>query len=148
MKRLYLGLTLLMMAFLSSFDALDGLHRLLARIGVQRWMTELVLAAVAVAAFVQATSLHRRLLYPRRGLRLLLAGIVLHAGAAGVATGALAGAVASLPLDTDSTRAVLSHGVGVLSPLPLFVLGEVLLLVGAFRALTNLVPPDEFAQDF
>ena len=56
MKRLFLGLTLLLMAFLASFDALDGMHRLLARVGIQRWMTELVLAAAAVAAFVYATS--------------------------------------------------------------------------------------------
>lgn len=148
MKRLYLGLTLLLMAFLSTFDALDGLHHLLARIGVQRWMTELVLAAGAVAAFVHVTSLHRRLLYPRRGLRLLLAGIVLYLGALALATGALAGAMASLPLDTDSTRAVLSHGMTLLSPLPLFLAAQVLLLLGVFRALTHLVPPDEFAEDF
>ena len=148
MKRLYLGLTLLLMAFLSTFEALDGLHRMLARAGVQRWMTELVLAAAAVAAFVHATSLHRRLLYPRRGLRLLLAGLVLYTGAVVVATGTLAGAVASLPLETDSTRAVLSQGVTLLSPLPLFLAAQVLLLVGVFRALTHLVPPDEFAEDF
>ena len=148
MKRLFLGLTLLLMAFLSSFDALDGLHRLLARVGVQRWMTELVLAAAAVAAFVHVTSLHRRLLYPRRGLRLLLAGLALYAGAVAVATGMLAGAVATLPLETDSTRALVSHGVTLLSPLPLFLAAQVLLLVGVFRALTHLVPPDEFAEDF
>lgn len=148
MKRLYLGLTLLMMAFLSTFDALDGMHRLLARAGVQRWMTELLLAALTVAAFVRASSLHRRLLYPRRGLRLLLAGLVLYAAAVAVATGALPSAVASLPLDTDSTRAVLSQGVGALRALPLFLLAQGLVLLGVFRALTHLVPPDEFAEDF
>ena len=148
MKRLFLGLTLLVMAFLSTLDGLDGVHRALARVGVQRWMTELLLATVAVAVFVRASSLHRRLLYPRRGLRLLLVGIVLYGGAVAVATGALSTAVASLPLETDSTRAVLSHGVGALPALPLFLLGQVLVLVGVFRALTNLVPPDEFAQDF
>jgi len=148
MKRLFLGLTLLMMAFLSTLDALNGMHHQLARVGVQRWMTELLLAAVAVAAFVRASSLHRRLLYPRRGLRLLLAGIVLYAGALAVATGALSSAVASLPLETDSTRAVLSQGIGALPALPLFLLAQVLVLLGVFRALTHLVPPDEFAQDF
>ena len=38
--------------------------------------------------------------------------------------------------------------VALLRPLPLLAVAQVLLLVGAFRALTNLVPPDEFAEDF
>jgi hypothetical protein len=147
MKRLYVALTLLMMAFLSSLDQLDALHRLLARIGVQRWMTELVLAAAVAAAFAYASQLHRRMLFPRRGLRLLLVGIAVHVAGFALASGALANAVGWLPLD-DSPLAALPRLVSLLSPLPLFIAAEAVLLVGVFRALTNLVPPDEFAEDF
>jgi hypothetical protein len=148
MKRLYVGLTLLLMAFLSTLDPLDRLHHLLARVGVRPWMTQLVLAALVVALFVRASQLHRRLAFPRRGLRVLLAGIVVYGIGVGVATGALVSGAALLPADGDAPWAGLPRYVGMLVPWPLFLVGEVLLVVGAFRALTNLVPPDEFAEDF
>ena len=143
MKRLFLGLVLLTMAFLSTLEALDGVQRLLARIGGQRWMIELPLAAIAVALFVRFTHLHRRMLFPRRGLRLLLAGIVVYAFAVAVATGVPNRAVAMAPEQVQ-----LLPWTALLQPLPLFVLAQVLLLVGCFRALTNLVPPEEFLADF
>lgn len=74
MKRIFVGLVLLVMGFLSALDHLDRVHAVGARLGVQRWMTEAVIAIVIVAWFVRSTQLHRRLLFPRRGLRLLLAG--------------------------------------------------------------------------
>jgi hypothetical protein len=148
MKRLFIGLTLLLTAFLSTLDGLDPLHHALARAGVQRWMTELALALAAVAAFANRSYLHRRMLFPRRGLRLLLAGIATYALALAVLTGLLARAVGLLPLEADTAWSALPEVVSMLRPLPLFVAAQVLLLVGAFRALTNLVPPDEFAADF
>lgn len=148
MKRLFIGLTLLLMAFLSTLDELDALHRVLAHAGVQRWMTELALAAAAVAAFAQRSNLHRRMLFPRRGLRLLLAGIATYALALALLTGVLARAIGWIPLDADTVWSALPELVSLLHPLPLFIAAEVLLLAGAFRALTNLVPPDEFAADF
>ena len=148
MKRLFVGLTLLLMAFFSSLDHLDALHRFLARIGVQPWMTELLLALLVVAAFAWGSQLHRRLLFPRRGLRLLLAGIVVYVLGAVVATGALVGAAGWIPLELDSSLSGVARIAAMLSPLPLWIAGEVLLAVGAFRALTNLVPPEEFAADF
>lgn len=146
MKRLFIALTLLLMAFLSTLDGLDVLHRVLARAGVQRWMAELALAVAAVALFAHRSNLHRRMLFPRRGLRLLLAGIGIHALALAVLSGVLARAVGMVPL--DPAWSALPDIVSLLDPLPLFVGAQVLLLVGAFRALTNLVPPDEFAADF
>lgn len=148
MKRLFVGLTLLLMAFLSTLDHLDPLHRIATRVGVQRWMTELVLAVLGTAAFVHACKLQRRLLFPRRGLRLLLLGIALYLLGAGIASGVLADALAALPLDRDSPWSDLPRLATQLAPLPLFVAAQVLLVVGSFRALTNLVPPDEFAEDF
>jgi len=146
-KRLFIGLTLLLMAFLSSLDQLDAMHRLLARIGVQRWMTELLLAAAVAAAFSYTSQLHRRMLFPRRGLRLLLVGIAVYAAGFALATGTLANVVGWLPLD-ESPLAGLPDLVPLLSPVPLFVAAELVLLFGVFRALTNLVPPDEFEEDF
>jgi hypothetical protein len=148
MKRLFIGLTLLLVAFLSTLDQLDPLHRVMARAGVQGWMTELALALAAVAVFAHRSSLHRRMLFPRRGLRLLLAGIGIYALALAVLTGLLARAVGWIPLEADTAWSALPNMVALLRPLPLFVAAEVLLLLGAFRALTNLVPPDEFATDF
>jgi hypothetical protein len=148
MKRLFVGLTLLLMAFLSTLDQLDGLHRLFARVGVQRWMTELVLAVLVVALFVRASQLNRRLLFPRRGLRVLLAGIVVYGLGVGVATGALVGSAGMVSPEDLGALAALPRVATGLSPLPLFLVAEVLLVVGVFRALTNLVPPDEFAEDF
>lgn len=148
MKRLYLGLTLLLMAFLSTLDHVDAVHRVGARFGVQRWMTELVLAAIGTALFVRACQLQRRLLFPRRGLRLLLLGIALYVLGAGVASGMLAKAMAALALEPASPWADLPHLATLLAPLPLFVAAQVLLVIGSFRALTHLVPPDEFAEDF
>lgn len=146
MKRLFVGLTLLLMAFLSTLDPLDGMHALLQRIGVQRWMTELALAAGLVAVFVHLSQLHRRLLFPRRGLRILLAGIVVYALGIAVASGLLARTLDVVPLEQAVADA--PRFIAMLAPWPFLLAAEVLLLVGAFRALTNLVPPDEFAADF
>lgn len=143
MKRLFLGLVLLTMAFLSTLEALDGVQRLLARAGGARWMVEAPLAAIVVALFVRLTHLHRRMLFPRRGLRLLLAGIAMYALAIAVAANLPTRAAALLPEQAD----VLQWS-AMLRPLPLFVVAHLLLLVGAFRALTNLVPPEEFLADF
>jgi hypothetical protein len=148
MKRLIVGLTLLLMAFLSSLGPGDALHPFASRAGVQRWMMEMALALVVVAAFAHRSQLRRRMLFPRRGLRLLLAGITLHALALAIMTGALVRIPGVLPLEPDSVWAALLASITRLQPLPLLVLAQVLLLVGAFRALTNLVPPDEFAADF
>lgn len=143
MKRLFLGLVLLTMAFLSTLETLEGVQRLLARVGGARWMIEAPLAAIAVALFVRFTHLHRRMQFPRRGLRLLLAGIVMYAFAVAVATGLPGRAVALAPEQVE-----LLHWTSVLQPLPLFLIAQVLLLLGCFRALTNLVPPEEFLADF
>ena len=148
MKRLFIGLTLLLMAFLSTLDQLDAVHRIASRAGVDRWMTELALALAAVAAFAHRSQIHRRMLFPRRGLRLLLAGIAVYGLGLAVVTGVLLRVVAAMPLEPGTPWSGLPDFVSLLRPLPLFVAAEVLLLVGAFRALTNLVPPDEFAEDF
>lgn len=148
MKRLFVGLVLLLMAFLSTLDHLDRVHHVGARLGVQRWMTELVLAIAVVALFVRFTQLHRRLLFPRRGLRLLLAGIVFYALGIAVATGALVSAAGWLPPEDLGALAGVSQILPRLTPLPLFLAAQVLLVIGVFRALTNLVPPQEFAEDF
>lgn len=145
MKRLVVALTLLLLPFLATVDQMDPLHRLLARVGVQRWMTELLLAAAAVALFAHVIKLNRRMLFPRRGLRLLLAGIALYGLGLALMVGLPDRAMAVVPAASQG------HWAGVVSllrPLPLLAVAQVLLLVGAFRALTNLVPPDEFAEDF
>ena len=148
MKRLFIGLTVLLMAFLSSLDSWGALLRFASRAGVQRWMIEMALALVTVAVFAHRSQLHRRMLFPRRGLRLLLAGIALHGLALAIMTGALARILGVLPLEPNTPWAALPDIISLLRPLPLFVAAQVLLLLGAFRALTNLVPPDEFAADF
>jgi hypothetical protein len=148
MKRLFVSLVLLLMAFFSTLDHLDGLHRVGARVGIQRWMTELVLALAIVALFVRFSQLHRRLLFPRRGVRLLLVGLVFYAVGVAVATGTLVGAAGMLPTEDLGPLAGVTHYLPLLSPLPLFVAAQVLLVLGVFRSLTNLVPPQEFAEDF
>jgi hypothetical protein len=148
MKRLFVGLTLLLMAFLSTLDHFDRLHQLAARVGIQRWMTEAVLAVAIVALFVRASELNRRLLFPRRGLKLLLAGIVVYGLGVAVATGALVGATGALQPQDLGPLADLPRVATRLTPWPLFFVADVLLVIGVFRALTNLVPPDEFAEDF
>ena len=148
MKRLFVGLVLLLMAFLSALEHLDRVHAAGARHGLQRWMTEAVIALITVALFVRFTQLRRRLLFPRRGLRLVLAGIVVHALGMAVATGALASAAGGLPTEDAGLLAGMARVLPLLTPVPLFLSAQVLLLIGVFRALTNLVPPQEFAEDF
>jgi hypothetical protein len=148
MKRIFIGLTLLLMSFLSTLETLEGLRALSARVAGQRWVPELVLAALSVGVFLYASSLHRRLLFPRRGLRLLAAGIVLYALAVTLATGLLVTGMGMIPLEKGSFWADLPEIAASLYPLPLFLIAQVLLVVGAFRALSNLVPPAEFAEDF
>jgi hypothetical protein len=148
MTRLFIGLTLLLMSFLSALDGLKGLDDLAARVGVYRWVPELVLAAVAVALFVYRSSLRRRLLFPRRGFRLLAAGIGVYALGAAAAGGLLVTAAGMLPLEQGTPWARLPELVARLYPQPVFVAALLLLAMGAFRALSNLVPPAEFEEDF
>jgi hypothetical protein len=148
MKRLMVALTLLLLPFLATVEQMAPLHRLLAKVGVQRWMTELVLAAGAVALFAHVIELKRRMLFPRRGLRLLLAGIALYGVGIALMLGLPDRAVAAVPAASQGAWSGLPGVVALLRPLPLLAVAQALLLVGAFRALTNLVPPDEFAEDF
>jgi hypothetical protein len=148
MKRLFLALTLLLMSFLGALEHLDAFHALVARIGIQRWMTELVLAAAAVALFVNATHLHRRLLFPRRGLRLLAGGLGVYAVALVAATGLLSRVVDFFVIDTSGAWAAVADFVAAMGAQPVFLTAQVLLVVGAVRALTNLVPPAEFEADY
>lgn len=148
MKRLVVALTLLLLPFLAMVDQMDPLHRLLARVGVQRWMTELVLAAGVVALFAHVIQLNRRMLFPRRGLRLLLAGIALYGVGLALMVGLPGQAMAVMPAAAQGSWSGVPGVVTLLRPLALLAVAQVLLLVGAFRALTNLVPPDEFAEDF
>jgi hypothetical protein len=148
MKRLFVGLTLLLMAFFATLEHVDAVHRIGYRVGAQRWMTELILALAVVAAFAHFSDLHRRLLFPRRGGRLLLAGIVVYALAVAQALDVVESMIGMVPPEAGNAVAGLPALAARVPPLALFVLAQVLLLVGAFRALTNLVPPEEFAEDF
>lgn len=148
MKRLFLALTLLLMSFLSALDQLAPVHAVLARAGIPRWMTELLLAALAVALFVRATSLRRRMLYPRRGLRLLAAGISVYAVAVVASSGLVAHAATALPLEAVTALGSVPDTIAQVPAQPLFLAALVLLVLGAFRALCNLVPPAEFAEDY
>lgn len=148
MKRLYVALTLLLMSFLSALEHLDGLRNMVARVGVYRWVPELLLAAAAVAVFVMATQLHRRLLFPRRGMRILAAGIAVYAVAVAAATGAAATALGVVAIEKGSPWSAVPELLGRFHPQPVFVAALLLLILGAFRALTNLVPPNEFEADF
>jgi hypothetical protein len=148
MKRLVVALTLLLLPFLATVDQMVPLHRLLAKVGVQRWMTELVLAAGAVALFAHVIQLNRRMLFPRRGLRLLLAGIALYAVGLALMVGLPDRAMGVVSNAAQAPWSGLPGFMALLRPLPLLAVAQALLLVGAFRALTNLVPPDEFAEDF
>lgn len=145
--RLYLALTLLLMSFLSAFDGLAAVRELARRAGGYGWIPELVLALAAVAVFVRASHLHRRLLYPRRGQRLLTAGIAVYAVGVAAATGLIVSAVRLLA-EQASAGPQLSEMASLLVPQPVFLLAQLLLVMGAFRALSNLVPRDEFEADF
>jgi hypothetical protein len=148
MTRLFIALTLLMMSFLSALDSVEWLHRLTARMGMYRWVPELVLALAAVAVFVRMSNIHRRLLFPRRGLRLLAAGIAVYGLGVGAASGALVSAVALVPVENGSMWARVPDVVASLYPQPVFVAAQLLMVVGAFRALANLVSPGEFEADY
>jgi hypothetical protein len=148
MMRLFIGLTLLLTSFLSALDALKGLHDLAARIGVYRWVPELVLAAIAVALFVHQSRLKKRLLFPRRGFRLLAAGIALYGVGAAAAGGLLVKGAGMLPVEQGTVWARLPEWVARVYPQPVFIAALLLLAMGAFRALSNLVPPAEFQEDF
>lgn len=148
MKRLYVGLTLLLMSFLSALGPIEHAHRVAIQVGFHRWLPELVLAAVAVFLFVRSAQVQRRLLFPRRGQRLLAVGIALYGAGVAVATDVLARGIALIGIGKDSPLAPLPEVTAGLYPQPLFLLAQLLLVFGAFRALTNLVPPSEFEEDF
>jgi len=145
---LFVALTLLLLSFLSALDHLGWLRNVAAHAGAQPWVPELVLAAIAVALFLHASSLKRRLLHPRRGVRLLAAGIAMYGLGVAAAMGLLvkgAGWLASaLGSDWSGVPALVAH----LYPQPVFIAAQLLLVFGAFRALSNLVSPGEFAEDF
>jgi len=145
-KRLFVALVLLLMSFLSALAPLEGLRGLAMGAGVYRWVPDLVLALALVAAFARLTQLHRRLLFPRRGVRLLAGGIALYALGAALATGLAVSALRLLPPEAGGPGAAELAARAV--PLPIFLAAQLLLVLGAFRAMTNLVPPDEFAADF
>lgn len=144
MMRLALGLVLLLMSFLAALDHVNGLHAAVARLGVQRWMTELAIAAVVVGLFFKAGNVHRRMLFPRRGMRLLAAGIALYAVGLAVATGLVARGVQFASQEAGGSLAAMPQ----LPAQPLLVAAQVLLVLGAFRALCNLVSPAEFEADY
>jgi hypothetical protein len=148
MTRLSIGLTLLLMSFLAALDHVERVHTVLARIGVQRWMTELAIAAVAVGLFFRAGRLHRRMLFPRRGLRLLAAGIAVHAVAIAAGTGIIVRALQWVPAEAATPWGGLPQLADRVPAQPLFFVAQVLLVLGAFRALCNLVPPAEFEADY
>lgn len=148
MTRLFIGLTLLLMSFLSTLDHMEWLHALPARAGLDRWVLELVLSAAAVAAFAHATSLHRRLLFPRRGLRLLAVGIAVYALGIAAATGVLVRAVGMVAVEPGTLWSELPEVVAGVNAQLLFVAALLPLALGAFRALANLVPPAEFEEDY
>jgi hypothetical protein len=148
MMRLFIGLTLLLMSFLSAFDGLKGLHELAAQVGVYRWVPDLLLAGIAVGLFVHQTSLKRRLLFPRRGFRLLAAGIALYGVGAAAAGGLLVAGAGLIPVEQGTIWTRLPQWAGQVYPQPLFIAALLLLAMGAFRALSNLVPTAEFQEDF
>lgn len=148
MMRLSLGLTLLLMSFLAALDNVEGLHAAIGRAGVERWMTELAIAAIAVGLFFKAGQLHRRMLFPRRGMRLLAVGIALYAGGVVIASGLLTRAFQFAASHAGGALAAAPELAGLLYPQPLFVGAQVLLVLGAFRALCNLVSPTEFEADY
>ena len=148
MKRLFVGLVLLLASFLSTLAPLDGLRGLAARVGPVRWLPDLLLALVVVALFARMSQLHRRMLFPRRGLRLLAVGIGLYGVAVAAASGGLGYALGVLPAEAGPVLARAPEFAARIAPLPIFVAAQVLLALGAFRALTHLVPPGEFEADF
>jgi hypothetical protein len=145
---LFVALTLLLLSFLSALEHLGWLRELAAHAGAQRWVPELVLAAIAAAAFIHVSSLKRRLLHPRRGKRLLAAGLALYALALAAAMGLLVKGAGMLASELGSEWAAVPGLVAHVYPQPLFVLAQLLLAFGAFRALCNLVSPSEFEADF
>ena len=148
MMRLALGLTLLLMSFLAALDHVDGLHAAASRLGVQRWMTEVAIAALAVGLFFKAGNVHRRMLFPRRGMRLLAFSIGLYAAGLAIATGLVARAFQFATQQAGAPWAAMPQVAGQLHAQPLFIAAQVLLVIGAFRALCNLVSPAEFEADY
>ena len=148
MKILFAGLTLLLASFLSTLEHLDALRDLVGRAGAYRWLPELLLAAAAVALFLGASKLHRRLLFPRRGMRLLAAGVAVYAVGAATASGAVVHAAGWLPIEQGSVWADVSGAASFVDAPAVFVIAQLLLIVGAIRAFSNLVPPSEFEADF
>jgi hypothetical protein len=97
---------------------------------------------------VHTSRLHRRQLYPRRGQRLLTAGIAIYAVGVAAATGLLVKAVQVMPIEQGSLGSGLPELMARLHPQPVLLAAQLLLAVGAFRALSNLVPPAEFEADY
>ena len=148
MIALFIGLTLLLLSFLSALDHLAWLRVLAAHAGAPQWVPELVLAALAVALFLRASSMRKRLLYPRRGSRLLALGIAVYALGLAAAMGLLVKAAGLLAGELGQDWAAMPGLVAHLYPQPVLFTAQLLLVFGAFRALSNLVPPNEFAEDF
>ncbi|MCG2594935.1 hypothetical protein LZ009_19325 [Ramlibacter sp. XY19] len=145
---LYIALSLLLLSFLSALEHLSWMRALSAGAGSQPWLPELVLAALVAGLFVYTGSLKRRLLHPRRGQWLLAAGIACYALGVAVATGLLARGAGLLAGELGAAWARVPELVALLHPQPVLVVAQLLLAFGAFRALANLVPPHEFAEDF
>jgi hypothetical protein len=148
MISLFIALTLLLLSFLSAMDHLGWLRHLAAHAGAQPWMPELVLASIAVAVFLRVSSLKRRLLYPRRGMRLLAVGIAIYTLGLAAAMGLLVKAAQLLATELGSDGSGVTDIVARIYPQPVLVAAQLLLVFGAFRALSNLVSPSEFAEDF
>ena len=148
MISLFTALTLLLLSFLSALEHFAWLRRMVAYAGVPSWAPELALAAIAVAVFMHTSSLKRRLLYPRRGTRLLAVGIFVYALGVAAAMGLLVQAAGLLASELGGAWSGGPELVARLYPQPVLVVAQVLLVFGAFRALSNLVPPREFAEDF
>ena len=64
------------------------------------------------------------------------------------ATGMLSRAVDFFVIDTSGAWSAVADVVADLGAQPVFLTAQVLLVVGAVRAMTNLVPPAEFEADY
>jgi hypothetical protein len=141
-KRIFVGLTLLLLLFLPMTDNFLTLGALASKFGIPSIFAELFVAGATVAVFFKLSGIRERIIYPIPGIRLLTIGIVLYV------VPLLIGSVYFVVLTkifgaTEQTpwlALVPAIIVGKYTA-PILLLAETILLLGAFRLLTNLSSP-------
>jgi len=141
MKRIFVGLTILLFMFLSEIQAQFPFGVLSSKTGIPDSYIVLLTAIVGTALFFIYSSFRRRLIFPIPGIRLLTTGAILFLLTCGIATFVfmwVLGALGGNGANSNILAVIMSAAFVGAFATPLLYLAKILLILGAFRMLTNL----------